>query len=415
MNDTDLSKNVETLFEREISNYRYFYMKYLLVHSNKRTQMLSELGLLFTKLEAIVQTPSLANTTKYSSTIPEIEKFISTYFNEELLDRFNEKPKYKSNFEIGDEDGFWKSFGKILMSSFEERKHTNLSRLNFITFVKKCLENYGLHPYIHQRDPRIFKRYNIIIVYKEERVKYVSARSLISQSKLEEEYLGPYYKNKPIILNGTIVPAKNIVEIKITSTLLWNDDEFVLFCAMKDLKWDTWKTDTVQFSRKCIDETNVLLINPHAVKVQPSFKNNSLTFISQTRIDELKKLNSSKFDLSRLVSFCEELNLNSTNNAVFSVVNLQRTIINYVPSIFGYSSFGQLLAQYPFPKSVKKSLDNLNNSMKNIADYHNHVQASETDSLPTMTQVDFSNDLDVLLSEVCKKLKTPVVRRRSNK
>jgi hypothetical protein len=48
---------------------------------------------------------------------------------------------------------------------------------------------------------------------------------------------------------------------------------------------------------------------------------------------------------------------------------------------------------------------NLNNSLRNIADAHLHVQIRQSEVLPTLQQVDFKADLDALLAEIVRILK----------
>ena len=56
-------------------------------------------------------------------------------------------------------------------------------------------------------------------------------------------------------------------------------------------------------------------------------------------------------------------------------------------------------------KSLKKSLQNLQNSSRNIADAHLHEPIRRKESFPNETQIDFRNDLDVFLGEVVRILK----------
>jgi hypothetical protein len=47
-------------------------------------------------------------------------------------------------------------------------------------------------------------------------------------------------------------------------------------------------------------------------------------------------------------------------------------------------------------------MQNLNHSLRNIADAYLHVQIRAKESTPTAVQVNFSADLDVLLAEVLR-------------
>jgi hypothetical protein len=56
-------------------------------------------------------------------------------------------------------------------------------------------------------------------------------------------------------------------------------------------------------------------------------------------------------------------------------------------------------------KSFKQSMQRLGNSSRRIADMYLHTQIRRSESLPTSTQVNFANDLDVLLGEIVRILR----------
>jgi len=47
----------------------------------------------------------------------------------------------------------------------------------------------------------------------------------------------------------------------------------------------------------------------------------------------------------------------------------------------------------------------LDKSLRKIADSYLHGHIRERESLPNKTQVNFSQDIDVLLAEICRRLK----------
>lgn len=121
-------------------------------------------------------------------------------------------------------------------------------------------------------------------------------------------------------------------------------------------------------------------------------------YINKERIEEIRNL-SSKFDLSKLVRLCEELNSNYEDGNYYSVAMLGRAIIDHIPPIFNLNNFNEVSNNYG-SKSIRGNLKHLNESMRNISDgiLHSHIRAKE--SLPNSNQVKFSQDLDVLLSEI---------------
>jgi hypothetical protein len=129
-------------------------------------------------------------------------------------------------------------------------------------------------------------------------------------------------------------------------------------------------------------------------------------FVDTTRIAELHAIKSQDFDLSKLLRYCEELNTSFRSNCFLAVPMLGRAILDHVPPIFVCKSFAEVANNYAGgTKSFKQSMQNLENSLRNIADAHLHVQIRKSESLPNVTQVNFSADLDVLLAEIVRLLK----------
>jgi hypothetical protein len=129
-------------------------------------------------------------------------------------------------------------------------------------------------------------------------------------------------------------------------------------------------------------------------------------FVSKERIEELKKIIAPNFDLSRLVRFCEELNDNYTRGNYLSVAMLGRSIINHIPPIFGFNTFNEVANNYG-SKSFKGIALHLNTTMRGIADSFLHDTIRKNETLPNSIQINFSQDLDFVLAEVIRKLKTP--------
>lgn len=141
------------------------------------------------------------------------------------------------------------------------------------------------------------------------------------------------------------------------------------------------------------------------LKINSQNKIGSLEYVNSTRILELKEIKSTEFDLTKLVKFCEELNSNYQNKNYLSVVMLVRAIIDHVPPIFHVSKFSEIANNYSGTKSFKDSMQSLSNSLRKIADNYLHTQIRKNEVLPNSTQVDYSNDVDLLLSEIIRLLK----------
>lgn len=127
-------------------------------------------------------------------------------------------------------------------------------------------------------------------------------------------------------------------------------------------------------------------------------------YVNSKRLKELESIDNSKFDLSRLIESCQEINITFNEKAYLAVPLLVRSIIDQVPPVFGFKTFGQVANNYG-PKSFKDSTTHLENSSRKIADSYLHTPIRSKEALPNGTQVNFANDLDVLLQEIFRLLK----------
>ena len=128
-------------------------------------------------------------------------------------------------------------------------------------------------------------------------------------------------------------------------------------------------------------------------------------YISPERLIELKKIPATSFDFTKLVKLCEELNDNYSMKNYLTVGMIVRTILHHVPPIFGLKNFDEIANNYGGPKdhkSFKKNMTHLNESLKNIADSYLHLQIRKKEVLPTEIQIDFKQDIDVLLGEIIR-------------
>jgi len=133
--------------------------------------------------------------------------------------------------------------------------------------------------------------------------------------------------------------------------------------------------------------------------------NPSNPYIHQSRIDEIRAIDSLSFDTSKLVRLCEEINISYSNNCHYTTGILLRTILDHIPPVFGCTSFAEVSNNYSGTKSFKESVKYLHESSRKISDSYLHTQIRKQEVLPNRTQVDFSQSLDLLLSEVVRILK----------
>ena len=134
-------------------------------------------------------------------------------------------------------------------------------------------------------------------------------------------------------------------------------------------------------------------------------KTNLSEFVNKSRIEEIQKLSLTSFDLCRLLQLCKELNIAHKNQSYLSIGLLTRSLLDHIPPLFNCKNFDEVANNYSGTKSFKESMQNLQNSSRKIADSFLHTQIRNKEILPTFTQVDFTNDLDVLLGEIIRILK----------
>lgn len=125
-------------------------------------------------------------------------------------------------------------------------------------------------------------------------------------------------------------------------------------------------------------------------------------YVDEARVADLRRLDAKGFDLTKLIALCEELNQCYRAQCYHAVAALTRAVVDHIPPLLGCKSFAEVVNNYAAPKSFKESVVRLNDAARKIADMHLHVQARDSEVLPTRVQVNFSNELDVLLGEIVR-------------
>jgi hypothetical protein len=123
------------------------------------------------------------------------------------------------------------------------------------------------------------------------------------------------------------------------------------------------------------------------------------TYLDKNTLLCLSKIESKDFDLSRLISLCNELDDNYSLENYHSCAMLLRAILDHIPPIFGKKTFDDVCAQHG-GQSFKDIVRPLNETAKKIGDNYLHTQINKKVSVITKTQVDFQANLDILLNEM---------------
>ncbi|MBD2255760.1 hypothetical protein H6G14_31780 [Nostoc parmelioides FACHB-3921] len=122
-------------------------------------------------------------------------------------------------------------------------------------------------------------------------------------------------------------------------------------------------------------------------------------YVNYQIIEYLKLVKSSKFDLDKLVGFCEELNSSFNSGNYIASILVIRAIINHIPPIFGQQTFHQVISQVS--KSRRELFKPLEEIARDVADLHTHDVIRHKENLPTRNQVEpFKPNLEFLLQEI---------------
>lgn len=126
-------------------------------------------------------------------------------------------------------------------------------------------------------------------------------------------------------------------------------------------------------------------------------------FVAVEVIDALRQCRNTKYDIAKVVRFCEELNSSFAAGNYLASILLIRALLNHVPPVFGQNTFQQVVSQTA--RSVRELLKPLEEIARDVADLHTHALIRHKENLPTKNQVEpFKANVEVLLHEVIAKL-----------
>ncbi len=125
-------------------------------------------------------------------------------------------------------------------------------------------------------------------------------------------------------------------------------------------------------------------------------------YVDESRIAELRGIASDDFDLRKLVAICEELNVCYRSQCYHAVAALTRALMDHIPPLLDQASFSEVANNYGGSRSFKDCMQRLEGAARKIADGHLHTQVRASEALPTRTQVNFSNEVDLLLAEIVR-------------
>lgn len=253
--------------EKPIEEYKIFYKKHLFAVKNK-SEFIKALYPLCEKFKAKQKAYSFL-LQENSILKKEADDLIRKHAGQDLATLFNSPPKIQTQEPTKkykeDDHILWKIFiglGEVYTSVNETYKNDWTYQTNFLAYVYSCLYYNGLHPNIDKRDVDTYKRFNLLVYHKHNTTSQkVASRALIVKEDFHNSFTKLYIKQKPLKFGGLLIPFKKIDEVKITTTLL-KDDELELFALTKGFEWNNLKKDTLSLIEHCLDETEAYHPNP---------------------------------------------------------------------------------------------------------------------------------------------------------
>ncbi len=130
------------------------------------------------------------------------------------------------------------------------------------------------------------------------------------------------------------------------------------------------------------------------------------SYVSELRLEELRKISNPSFDCTRLICMCEELNECAARQNAHSVIMLTRAILDHVAPVFGFKKFKEVASNYAGGgESFRKSIERLENHSRKVADRLLHMPIRDKEVAPTMEEVSFAAELETMLAELCRRMK----------
>lgn len=141
-------------------------------------------------------------------------------------------------------------------------------------------------------------------------------------------------------------------------------------------------------------------------KTKPHLEHIATSYITISRLDDIRAISNPRFDCTRFVAMCEELNECAARESPLAVILLTRTILNHVPPAFEFETFAQVAANYRGGgSSFKKAAERLENHSRKVADRLAHMPIRDKEVAPTMGEVYFAAEIEAILAEFCRILK----------
>ncbi len=114
----------------------------------------------------------------------------------------------------------------------------------------------------------------------------------------------------------------------------------------------------------------------------------------------------------KLVEHCKSINNSYKKGNYTTVTIVVRAVLDYIPTIFGFTDAAQTHSQIRDRRTFKKALQQLDEASRNIADdsLHSPARKGEVLKVSKMTVDNFQGNLTIVLSETLEQLRTNDLR-----
>ena len=250
------------------------------------------------------------------------------------------------------------------------------------------------------------KRYNIFVSTKMNTFNILD----IDESELEKIIALYKYGKDNIFLKGKKYWFSDLSEIQIytfENEKIKTEQELISLCKSKKLFKSGMFGHPTYIPKEILEKVGTRITDKFITNDFGYLKDNSLdntnseNYVNPQRINEIEQIEDENLDFTKLVAILKELNVAYSHNSFFSIAPLVRAIIDHVPPIFDKGSFKDVCDNCG-TKSFRDSMNNLNKSCRKIADSYLHNRIRKKETLPNKTQINFKNDLDVLLQEIVR-------------
>lgn len=258
---------LENRTEKGIAAFRTFYTTHLVKVRNQKAA-LQELSDVNQQFAAKNPAGYLFIDKEYHRLIELGETVLEKHFPPGLLEL------YKKSFpdaaikekNLGKDPHFLITLLGILTGAMEQLRESHQQSFNYqknlIAYTYSCLYWNGLHPDILKRDPAKYKRFNLQVEhYYRSRKPVMEYKILMNYDDFWNQFLKLYLQRKPIKFGGKLIPCEKIHELKITTTLL-KEEEVAVFALKNNFSWTDTKKDIAAFIGLCQDETETYHPNP---------------------------------------------------------------------------------------------------------------------------------------------------------